>query len=232
MRFLYLITILLSLTNYAWGQNAFAANVRSVSTTMPANEPAFYKWIELINKTGLDLPMHWRIVEESLPNGWVALVEDVDTNYHTHMDSADFVLPAVVAPGDYMIVSFQPNNVVGTGRVVLNLYPQNDVADSLHLTYIGITTAGDTTDTTTAIVDAELLEWAYYPNPATEQLYLQSSLPIKAVQLLDMNGKLILDQPSQSSASTVDISAIAAGVYLLHVEWDNGSTATELLKIE
>ncbi len=57
-----------------------------------------------------------------------------------------------------------------------------------------------------------------YPNPATEVLYIQTPLPVD-VMIHSMDGKLALQQ---QQASSIDLHALSAGVYMIFVRDSKG----------
>lgn len=216
-------------------QTSFSVSDTRISSSAPANTFAFYKWAVVSNNTSNDIDLRWSVVEENIPTGWVALVEDLDSAYLSYTDSADFVLPAVAGQSDFMIVSFQPNNVVGSGRVVLDLRSVNDPSDSVLLTYNATTTApvvdSNTVDTTTAIDDVALLEWLYYPNPTKDLVQIQSSGLIRSVEVFNINGQHLSTHKVNANDHTLSFKAFAKGTYLMHVTWGNGTSATELIQL-
>ena len=235
MRTILLWCTMLFTVQFVNGQTSFTVSDTRISSSAPANTFAFYKWAVVSNNTSQDIDMRWSIVEETIPAGWVALVEDLDSAYLTHTDSADFVLPAVAGQSDLMIVSFQPNNVVGTGRVVLDLRAVNDPTDSVLLTYNATATMPvvdtNTIDTTTAVTDVELLEWLFYPNPTKGDVLLQSSMQIRSVALFSLNGQLITTEQVYSSEHVLSLFGLAKGTYLMHITWANGSSDIELIQL-
>jgi len=60
--------------------------------------------------------------------------------------------------------------------------------------------------------------WSVYPNPTTQQLFVQGIENIEKVQLIDVNGKIIPLDPTKNSWS---IEQLPAGSYLLRIQADN-----------
>ncbi|MFY0643608.1 MAG: T9SS type A sorting domain-containing protein [Bacteroidia bacterium] len=58
-----------------------------------------------------------------------------------------------------------------------------------------------------------------YPNPASDQLYIENQTAISAIELYDIHGSLVLSHINSSRliSQTIDISQITAGAYLLKV---------------
>ena len=71
-----------------------------------------------------------------------------------------------------------------------------------------------------------------YPNPVTSSIYIQGEGNEQLqIQLMDMNGKLILSKMLSNSENQLDLSAFANGVYLLKV-YDTQNQFIQSVKIE
>ena len=57
--------------------------------------------------------------------------------------------------------------------------------------------------------------WSVYPNPAREQVTLQSNLSQWSWEIVEMNGRKVMSGNSTSSSMTLDISNCAPGLYLV-----------------
>ncbi|HLP51161.1 MAG TPA: CotH kinase family protein [Chitinophagales bacterium] len=94
------------------------------------------------------------------------------------------------------------------------------------VTHIVIDVNGCTaTDTLTIFVypmgisDINNADLSIYPNPATSTLYITSTPPIKQLRVLDIVGNNCAIQTNRNSSNTaIDISGLAAGVYLLEIQ--------------
>ena len=71
-----------------------------------------------------------------------------------------------------------------------------------------------------------------YPNPASSSLYIEGTgNDALQIQLMDMNGKLIMSKLLSSSGNQLDLTSFASGVYLLKV-YDLRNQLIQSLKIE
>ena len=71
-----------------------------------------------------------------------------------------------------------------------------------------------------------------YPNPVTSSIYIQRDGNEQLqIQLMDMNGKLILNKMLSQSENQLDLSVFANGMYLLKV-FDTQNQFIQSLKIE
>lgn len=67
-----------------------------------------------------------------------------------------------------------------------------------------------------------------YPNPAEFQIYINSDVIIKSVNIIDLFGKII--QSNITSTNTIDVSKLSNGVYLLQIETDKGLVGKKFIK--
>ena len=58
-----------------------------------------------------------------------------------------------------------------------------------------------------------------YPNPANQYLYINSESLIKKIELYDLSSNLILLETN--TMDRIDVSALNAGLYILHVYTEN-----------
>jgi hypothetical protein len=89
-----------------------------------------------------------------------------------------------------------------------------------------------TSNTEAALSDAAV---RFYPNPAagsevTVELAEQQAGRIRAIELLSLNGQLILRQPFEAVQATVSLEGVPKGTYLIKVIADGGERAYRLIK--
>lgn len=69
-------------------------------------------------------------------------------------------------------------------------------------------------------------ELSVYPNPATTQLTIQSSVDFESLQIIDLSGRLIITAGSEtfhtSKYCQIDVTALSQGVYVLNVFHSSG----------
>ena len=70
-------------------------------------------------------------------------------------------------------------------------------------------------------------ELKIYPNPTKDAVAVQynGKLPIHAVKVHDINGKVIYDAQGYEGSLYIDLSPFATGIYLLEVSFENGETS-------
>ncbi len=75
------------------------------------------------------------------------------------------------------------------------------------------------------------LQVSVYPNPATENLFVELDSKIKTVQIniSDLSGKSIINT-KLSNQNNIDISGLQLGMYMLTVSTENGSETVKFIK--
>ncbi|MFP9117813.1 CotH kinase family protein [Flavobacterium sp. RNTU_13] len=68
-----------------------------------------------------------------------------------------------------------------------------------------------------------------YPNPAGSQLNIKSTAVIESVSVYDVFGKLLLQTAPKQLTSTLDLSNIASGIYMVKVTTANGAFTQKIL---
>jgi len=94
---------------------------------------------------------------------------------------------------------------------ILNFYVDGEYDETAFWYYAG---------NTNQVEEANSNKWSIYPNPATDQLNIQSELQVESTQVAIFNiyGKLVSSQIITGSFSTLDISNLSAGIYVLSLK--------------
>lgn len=66
--------------------------------------------------------------------------------------------------------------------------------------------------------------YSVYPNPVSETLFIQGVEAVTSVQLFDSKGALVMEQDNVTS---IDVSSLKSGVYVLRITTANGSVETK-----
>ncbi len=65
-----------------------------------------------------------------------------------------------------------------------------------------------------------------YPNPATDNLQIQTALPIKEIEITDIAGRLLYT----TTAKTINCSSFASGVYFIKATTSEGAVVKKFIK--
>jgi len=69
-----------------------------------------------------------------------------------------------------------------------------------------------------------------YPNPATEVVHIESPYTLNRVSLYDHTGKRVLQQTLNSGKASVNLQALAAGIYHVVLDTEKGSASKKIIK--
>lgn len=70
----------------------------------------------------------------------------------------------------------------------------------------------------------------YYTNPITNDLRLGSSMPIKSITLYTISGQKVLNVEPNKSETTIDVSSLTQGVYIMNVDTASLQKKVKLIK--
>lgn len=217
--------------NPAWAASTdIVINEIMADNLLTANDEAGENedWIELYNRgnSSVDLSGYfitdndWNLTKWEIPSGtvlqadqYLILWADEDSNdgaYHTNFKLAKSGETLTLLNGnneiaDQLVYTEQTEDV-GLARVPNGTGPFVQQAPTF---------AANNVATTPISVSEELDEaLKLYPNPCRDQLIIQSKEALSNIEIRDMNGRLVMQQ---NTANVLDVSTLAAGVYLVKV---------------
>ena len=86
-------------------------------------------------------------------------------------------------------------------------------------------------DEATGIEQTAFEKPLFYPNPATDKLYLQSDEIVKSIRITNLSGNLILlIQPNTRGNITIPVSELSAGNYILQLTTGSGIKVSKFIK--
>ncbi len=81
------------------------------------------------------------------------------------------------------------------------------------------------------VLVSEEASLSIFPNPSTSQVFIETSLAIKSIQVTNAAGHIVISE-NGSANGYVDVSNVRPGIYFLHVSFHNGNhKITKLLKL-
>lgn len=72
--------------------------------------------------------------------------------------------------------------------------------------------------------------FSFYPNPAKDELNLKSVENIESVAIYNMLGQRVIEQQVNTSSSTIDVSGLSAGAYVMKVSINGQISTYKVLK--
>ena len=80
-------------------------------------------------------------------------------------------------------------------------------------------------------LEEEIIISAVYPNPTTDIIQIEfENAAQRELELFDQNGKLVLNSTCSDSNTSLDLSALAKGSYMLSVHRDQKTKTIKLIK--
>lgn len=85
------------------------------------------------------------------------------------------------------------------------------------------------TDVTDPVTNSEL-SITLYPNPAINQLWVDSSEKLQSIRVYGLDGKLLEQLQPESKRAEIGVANYRAGVYFVHVKTENFATTQKFVK--
>jgi hypothetical protein len=82
------------------------------------------------------------------------------------------------------------------------------------------------TDGTVDITEVPTTSLNVFPNPTQEKLFIESSNPIAGYQIISIEGKIV--SKKNIATKEIDVNELVTGMYLLSVNYSDGSTETAM----
>lgn len=124
-------------------------------------------------------------------------------------------------------------DIMGFSSAEINL---EDAGDYSTLCYESTTDAMEDyascySDTILSNPDAIFDTFSLYPNPVTERLTIDTKQqPVNSIELFNLQGQLLVSMVPQSFQTTLDMSNLKTGVYLLSIKSLNSTVSYKIIK--
>lgn len=89
---------------------------------------------------------------------------------------------------------------------------------------------GPAAGSSASIDELSSLSTRIFPNPANDRFGVESTQLIQKLKILDITGRLVHEEIVQSHSTSVDISTLPKGLYLVVSELENGPETQRLIK--
>ncbi len=73
-------------------------------------------------------------------------------------------------------------------------------------------------------------DFEYYPNPTKDIINISSNFSIKSIQLIDLQGRVLVSKITDTTQATLDVSDYSNGIYFLKVNSVNGEQTKKIIK--
>lgn len=191
-----------------------------------ATESDFYGQINLMNNAGNPLSMRWVRIEENLPLNWESSVCTPITCYPSNIDSSDYTMP-INNSNNYINVHFYPNNQEGSGYIKIKVFETANPSQSYTMKFIGSTYPVGYEEQN----NVKLL--SFHPNPVVNEIIIKGiskDVIGPDVFIYDLSGKEMFRNKLSFAKSSIDISSIPTGIYLLKLKTDQYELVKKIVK--
>lgn len=93
--------------------------------------------------------------------------------------------------------------------------------------YLNITNAGDGSHTMGINDIAANIEFSIYPNPVSDRLAVSCNEAVREISVIDVTGRSVM---TLSNTNSVDVSSLAAGVYMVRIATESGVGIQKFVK--
>jgi hypothetical protein len=164
--------------------------------------------------------------EITCPDDITVTVTSPDTN-------ADVVIDAPSVSDNVGVVTI--SNSFNQSQDASGTYP----AGTTLVEYVATDAAGNqttcsfsvTVEVVQSVVDQDVLEIAVYPNPAQDFITISSSQKVERMRIFDITGKVVADKKNPQSTSTLDISMLSKGIYIIELKHGQSTKRIRFNKI-
>ena len=195
-------------------QSSYTLNPgHSVTAALPADSFAEPQILAL-NNGSTDLWLDYQVISNTLDTNWSILFCYRGGCFNNVVNSAPM---DSILPGDEKMIfkiTFDPQGYPGTGGVSMRVWSRQNpgVEDTLSIDF----------EVTPAVVgiSEELLEQVkVFPQPVEDLLHIDRPASLGRVELniLDLSGALVARQMAVGSQTSLDVSALAKGMYILQI---------------
>lgn len=149
-----------------------------------------------------------------------AAVGFIATSWNSTTQTRDTIINDGIqlgAASNYTAFSFTPmvlnfNATIDTVQFLALYLPQNDQSSfKLDNLTIGTWAVGE------ADLSTKDQELKVYPNPTRDRLTIEYAQNAELIQLMNINGQVLLDQRISQSKEQIDLSSFAEGIYFLRI---------------
>jgi photosystem II stability/assembly factor-like uncharacterized protein len=139
-------------------------------------------------------------------------------------------LTTTATGGTYQWVDCANNNAAIAGATSQSFTPTMTGNYAVQYTINGCTKISNCITVTLAnIENLEAINWAIYPNPASETVYFRNVNTGSQIRVLDLSGKLIYVSKFDASNNTISVANWNNGMYIVEIEYEGLINQTKLV---
>jgi hypothetical protein len=185
---------------------------KTVTFTAPFNNVTIND-IYMVNTGTTSLSITWELISINVPTGWDYSMCDLGTCYPGIPAGPTTMNTATVGGSDpFLGLNIDPQNIAGTGTVVVRVYLTGNSSNPDTLTW---------KITGNAVSIEELTSGGpikIYPNPVSDKLNINlGNIEIKEVNITDALGRMVLQPKTSAGNNTLDLSGLQKGFYMVNI---------------
>lgn len=173
---------------------------------------------------GTNLRLHLALTESHIPKDWQVIMKELN-----------FVCREMYPDAAGTTVDFSTDSMF-TATFTINVNESYDLANCELVAFLQnrssyeVLQADKVSLATLGIVDKQGIKWNIYPNPAQDQIFVKSEVPIQTIAIHDISGRKLIEVNAKSSFERVNISSLTTGTYLLFIQTEKGIAVRKFLK--
>ncbi|MBI9035234.1 MAG: T9SS type A sorting domain-containing protein [Bacteroidales bacterium] len=160
-----------------------------------------------------DLKLHMVITESHIPENWNGQSE------------VNFVCREMLPNENGTTLDFSSSNevVVEFEKAITTNLENTEIVAFIQNNSTKVIYQGTKMDMNFLSVNpAEKVISKVYPNPASSEVYVNTNSPIKTVSVYAQNGQLVKQVSADAMEISINVSDLNAGLYIMHVQTENG----------
>lgn len=208
-----LLLAFFAFTNFAAAQNVSLYPTPSVYVDGLPTDAIITAEAHVSNSSANPINVTWVRENVNMPVGWKTSVCDLNSCWSSSLSTQEFLLQPTPSglPGEIMHVQFKPVGIAGTGRIDVALYQAGGGPQLARNTYYCTAAIVGTTQVTQTTATIS-------PNPATHYIDIKNNDNIMSAVVTNMLGATLRTFDIEGETARLDISDLAAGVYMLQLK--------------
>lgn len=179
--------------------------------------------VDIRNLTNGDVTLAWEVINRSEVTGWDFSLCDLG-NCHIGVPESGEMWAMDTETKAFLKISANPQGMVGNCMFTFKVFDKDNPSDADTITMIA--------DAAVGIPSITAFNQQVFPNPATNVLNVRSDEAIVGLQLFNTVGQVVLTQNLNMAElnTSLDVSGIELGQYILVIRTDKGLTRASIVK--
>ena len=179
--------------------------------------------VDIKNLTNGDVTLAWEVIDRSEITGWDFSLCDLG-NCHVGVPESGEMWAMDTETKAFLKISANPQGMTGTCMFTFKVFDKDNPSDADTITMIA--------DAPVGLPSIAAFNQEVYPNPTNDMVYINSTDPMSGLQLLNTLGQEVFSDVLNTAQlrTSINLSALEAGQYILLVRTDKGLTRASIVK--